>query len=59
MAPSDSAIIAAIIAANAVEIIPYFAGGLKGEGRSMPTSAALEVAATGLGLELFEVRKPP
>ncbi|KAK6122265.1 hypothetical protein DH2020_043998 [Rehmannia glutinosa] len=38
--PSDSV---AIIAANAVQAIPYFSGGLKGVARSMPTSAALDV----------------
>ncbi|KAL8137519.1 hypothetical protein V2J09_003520 [Rumex salicifolius] len=38
--PSDSV---AIIAANAVESIPYFSSGLKGVARSMPTSAALDV----------------
>lgn len=52
MTPSDSV---AIIAANAVESIPYFAAGLKGVARSMPTSAALDVVATGLGLKFFEV----
>ncbi|KAH9623154.1 hypothetical protein KSS87_011008, partial [Heliosperma pusillum] len=50
--PSDSV---AIIAANAVEAIPYFSGGLKGVARSMPTSAALDVVAKALNLELFEV----
>ena len=50
--PSDSV---AIIAANAVEAIPYFKGGLKGVARSMPTSAALDVVATELGLKFFEV----
>ncbi|KAL8161255.1 hypothetical protein V2J09_012744, partial [Rumex salicifolius] len=38
--PSDSV---AIIAANAVECIPYFSRGLNGVARSMPTSAALDV----------------
>ncbi|CAO2823943.1 unnamed protein product [Amaranthus hypochondriacus] len=50
--PSDSV---AIIAANAVEAIPYFSGGLKGVARSMPTSAALDVVAKALNLKLFEV----
>ncbi|KAK4743009.1 hypothetical protein SAY87_001010 [Trapa incisa] len=50
--PSDSV---AIIAANAVDAIPYFSGGLKGVARSMPTSAALDVVAKKLGLEFFEV----
>lgn len=50
--PSDSV---AIIAANAVESIPYFRGGLKGVARSMPTSAALDVVAKELGLQFFEV----
>ncbi|KAL9229296.1 hypothetical protein vseg_004780 [Gypsophila vaccaria] len=50
--PSDSV---AIIAANAVEAIPYFSGGLKGVARSMPTSAALDVVAKALKLEFFEV----
>ncbi|ONK61372.1 uncharacterized protein A4U43_C08F29210 [Asparagus officinalis] len=50
--PSDSV---AIIAANAVESIPYFSSGLKGVARSMPTSAALDVVAKNLNLEIFEV----
>ncbi|XP_022939086.1 phosphoglucomutase, cytoplasmic isoform X1 [Cucurbita moschata] len=50
--PSDSV---AIIAANAVEAIPYFSGGLKGVARSMPTSAALDVVAKNLNLKFFEV----
>ncbi|WOL03932.1 phosphoglucomutase, cytoplasmic 2 [Canna indica] len=50
--PSDSV---AIIAANAVEAIPYFASGLKGVARSMPTSAALDVVAKNLNLKFFEV----
>lgn len=50
--PSDSV---AIIAANAVEAIPYFAPGLKGVARSMPTSAALDVVAKNLNLKFFEV----
>ncbi|PRQ41121.1 putative phosphoglucomutase (alpha-D-glucose-1,6-bisphosphate-dependent) [Rosa chinensis] len=50
--PSDSV---AIIAANAVEAIPYFKSGLKGVARSMPTSAALDVVAKHLNLKFFEV----
>ncbi|KAK8613884.1 hypothetical protein V6N13_101638 [Hibiscus sabdariffa] len=50
--PSDSV---AIIAANAVNAIPYFSSGLKGVARSMPTSAALDVVAKNLGLKFFEV----
>ncbi|KAG0596317.1 hypothetical protein M758_UG242900, partial [Ceratodon purpureus] len=50
--PSDSV---AIIAANAVEAIPYFSGGLKKVARSMPTSAALDVVAQKLNLKFFEV----
>ncbi|KAL8053007.1 hypothetical protein ABFX02_05G043200 [Erythranthe guttata] len=50
--PSDSV---AIIAANAVQSIPYFSGGLKGVARSMPTSAALDVVAKNLNLKFFEV----
>nr|AEH27529.1 putative phosphoglucomutase [Amorphophallus konjac] len=50
--PSDSV---AIIAANAVQSIPYFSSGLKGVARSMPTSAALDVVAKNLNLKFFEV----
>ncbi|EMS45857.1 Phosphoglucomutase, cytoplasmic [Triticum urartu] len=50
--PSDSV---AIIAANAVQSIPYFASGLKGVARSMPTSAALDVVAKNLNLKFFEI----
>ncbi|KAK3027673.1 hypothetical protein RJ639_041910 [Escallonia herrerae] len=50
--PSDSV---AIIAANAVQAIPYFSAGLKGVARSMPTSAALDVVAKHLNLKFFEV----
>ncbi|XP_077236047.1 phosphoglucomutase, cytoplasmic-like [Tasmannia lanceolata] len=50
--PSDSV---AIIAANAVQAIPYFTSGLKGVARSMPTSAALDVVATHSKLNFFEV----
>ncbi|VFQ71999.1 unnamed protein product [Cuscuta campestris] len=42
-------------AANAVQAIPYFSGGLKGVARSMPTSAALDVVAKHLNLKFFEV----
>ncbi|KAJ8770076.1 hypothetical protein K2173_010121 [Erythroxylum novogranatense] len=50
--PSDSV---AIIAANAVDSVPYFSTGLKGVARSMPTSAALDVVAKHLNLKFFEV----
>ena len=50
--PSDSV---AIIAAHAQAAIPFFAGGLRGVARSMPTSAALDRVAARLGLRLFEV----
>ncbi|KAE8705448.1 Phosphoglucomutase [Hibiscus syriacus] len=50
--PSDSV---AIIAANAVDAIPYFSSGLKGVSRSMPTSTALDVVAKNLNLKFFEV----
>ncbi|GFP83542.1 phosphoglucomutase cytoplasmic [Phtheirospermum japonicum] len=43
------------LAANAVQAIPYFSGGLKGVARSMPTSAALDVVAKNLNLKFFEV----
>ncbi|PQM39798.1 phosphoglucomutase cytoplasmic [Prunus yedoensis var. nudiflora] len=49
--PSDSV---AVIAANAVEALPYFSAGLKGVARSMPTSAALDVVAKHLNLKFFE-----
>ncbi|KAE8667719.1 Phosphoglucomutase [Hibiscus syriacus] len=45
----------AIIAANAVDAIPYFSSGLKGVARSIPTSAALDVVAKHLNLKFFEV----
>ena len=54
--PSDSV---AIIAANAVEAIPYFSSGLKGVARSMPTSAALDVVAKNINLRFFEVPTCP
>ncbi|KAF8404036.1 hypothetical protein HHK36_008912 [Tetracentron sinense] len=53
--PSDSV---AIIAANAVQAIPYFSAGLKGvarDARSMPTSTVLDVVAKHLNLNFFEV----
>ncbi|KAJ6431690.1 hypothetical protein OIU84_019049 [Salix udensis] len=50
--PSDSV---SIIAANAVEAIPYFSAGLKGVARSMPTSSGLDVVAKNLSLKFFEV----
>eukprot|EP00178_Gracilaria_changii_P021181 TRINITY_DN63064_c0_g1_i1.p1 TRINITY_DN63064_c0_g1~~TRINITY_DN63064_c0_g1_i1.p1 ORF type:complete len:586 (+),score=125.86 TRINITY_DN63064_c0_g1_i1:57-1814(+) len=50
--PSDSV---AVIAAKAVDAIPYFSGGLKGVARSMPTAGALDRVAKGLGIELHEV----
>ncbi|KAH0485694.1 MAG: uncharacterized protein KVP18_000922 [Porospora cf. gigantea A] len=49
--PSDSV---AIIAAYAQKCIPYFAGGLSGVARSMPTSCAIDRVAAKLGLECFE-----
>jgi len=49
--PSDSL---AMIVANA-ELIPQFAGGLKGCARSMPTSGALDIVAKAKGLPFFEV----
>merc|ERR1712048_375873 len=49
--PSDSL---AMIVANA-NLIPQFQEGLKGCARSMPTSAALDRVAKGLGIECFEV----
>ncbi len=50
--PSDSI---AIIAANAAACIPFFAGGVKGVARSMPTSCALDRVALKAGIPLFEV----
>jgi len=50
--PSDSV---AMIAANAVECIPYFKSGIKGLARSMPTSGALDRVATALNVPFFEV----
>jgi phosphoglucomutase len=48
--PSDSL---AIIAANA-HLIPAYKGGLKGIGRSMPTSQAANRVAEKLGIESYE-----
>lgn len=48
--PSDSL---AIIAAN-YKAIPYFAGGLKGVARSMPTSAAINRVAAKIGANCEE-----
>ena len=48
--PSDSL---AIIAAN-YNAIPYFAGGLKGLARSMPTSGAIDRVAIKLGVDCKE-----
>ncbi|XP_031476228.1 phosphoglucomutase, chloroplastic isoform X2 [Nymphaea colorata] len=50
--PSDSV---AVIAANAQAAIPYFADGVKGLARSMPTSGALDRVAEKLNLPFFEV----
>lgn len=50
--PSDSV---AIIAANALEAIPYFKTGPKGLARSMPTSGALDRVAEKLNLPFYEV----
>jgi phosphoglucomutase len=51
--PSDSL---AVIAANA-DAIPFFkrAGGLRSVARSMPTSGAVDLVASKLGLALFQV----
>jgi phosphoglucomutase len=51
--PADSV---AIIAANAVDAIPYFAsrGALAGVARSMPTSSALDRVAKDLGIPVYE-----
>lgn len=48
--PSDSV---AMIAANA-QAIPYFAEGIKGLARSMPTSGALDRVAKDMGVPFFE-----
>ncbi len=50
VAPSDSL---AILAANA-HLAPGYRAGLKGIARSMPTSAAADRVAKGLGIPLFE-----
>jgi len=49
--PSDSL---AVIVANA-KCIPYYASGVKGCARSMPTSCALDLVAKKLGIPYFEV----
>merc|ERR1719460_3613562 len=49
--PSDSL---AVIVANA-KCIPYYAEGVKGCARSMPTSCALDLVAKKLGIPYFEV----
>lgn len=49
--PSDSV---AIIAAN-YKCVPFFAKGLKGVARSMPTSGALDFVAKKLDINFFEV----
>merc|ERR1719231_1178923 len=43
-----------MIVANS-ELIPQFAGGLKGCARSMPTSGALDIVAKAKGIDCFEV----
>jgi phosphoglucomutase len=48
--PSDSL---AMLAANA-QLAPSYAGGLKGIARSMPTSAAADRVAEGLGIPCYE-----
>lgn len=48
--PSDSL---AILAANA-HLVPWFAKGLPGVARSMPTSRAVDRVATKLGIDCFE-----
>ncbi|MBC7732681.1 MAG: alpha-D-glucose phosphate-specific phosphoglucomutase, partial [Bacteriovorax sp.] len=48
--PSDSL---AVLAANA-HLVPGYAAGLKGVARSMPTSAAVDRVAAGLGIPCFE-----
>lgn len=50
--PSDSV---AVIAAKAVGAIPWFAKGIKGVARSMPTAGALDQVAKKMGIELHEV----
>jgi len=51
VSPSDSV---AIITAQAQECIPYFSSGLKGVGRSMPTSGAVDVVAKALNIPFYE-----
>lgn len=48
--PSDSL---AVLAANA-ELVPGYAGGLKGIARSMPTSRAVDRVAEALGIDCYE-----
>ncbi len=48
--PSDSL---AVLAANA-QMVPGYAGGIKGIARSMPTSSAADRVADALGIEHFE-----
>ena len=50
VSPSDSL---AVLAANA-HLAPGYAGGLKGVARSMPTSAAVDRVAAGLGIACYE-----
>jgi len=50
ISPSDSL---AIICANH-KVIPYFASGLKGVARSMPTSLAVDLVAEKMGIPCFE-----
>jgi len=50
VSPSDSL---AVLAANA-HLAPGYAAGLKGVARSMPTSAAVDRVATGLGIACHE-----
>lgn len=51
VSPSDSV---AVVSANCQKCIPYFKSGLHGVARSMPTSAALDLVAKKLNLNLFE-----
>ncbi|MDD8024660.1 MAG: alpha-D-glucose phosphate-specific phosphoglucomutase [Paracoccaceae bacterium] len=50
VSPSDSI---AVLAANA-QLVPGYAGGLKGVARSMPTSAAVDRVAAALGIDCYE-----
>eukprot|EP00190_Bangiopsis_sp_CCMP1999_P002223 CAMPEP_0198737778 /NCGR_PEP_ID=MMETSP1475-20131203/68039_1 /TAXON_ID= ORGANISM="Unidentified sp., Strain CCMP1999" /NCGR_SAMPLE_ID=MMETSP1475 /ASSEMBLY_ACC=CAM_ASM_001111 /LENGTH=591 /DNA_ID=CAMNT_0044501645 /DNA_START=1602 /DNA_END=3377 /DNA_ORIENTATION=- len=49
--PSDSL---AVIADYATRAIPYFANGVKGLARSMPTSGAVDKVADALDIDLYE-----